>query len=119
MNAPRRTALDMLTSRASSDDMIEELATAFLDRLAHEHPKPGEGEDWYCLNLTSFMGERMGGVLVRLREAETEVNRLRTELASVQQDATKWRRIEFEIERAADHGASDAQDLLATANGEN
>ncbi|MEV7013336.1 hypothetical protein [Streptosporangium sp. NPDC051022] len=46
-----------------------------------------------------------------------EVERLRTERDAAKEDATKWRNVEFEIERAADRGDLDAQDLLAIANG--
>jgi hypothetical protein len=37
------------------------LAQCVTDVRDHQHPE--RGEDLYCLNLTSFMGERMGAVL--------------------------------------------------------
>jgi hypothetical protein len=60
------TALSKIESRPAREEMIEYLAQAFLDYRSHDHPE--SGEDLYCLNLTSFMGERMGMVLARLRE---------------------------------------------------
>lgn len=62
--------IDRLTHTAADDKLIEQLADAVLDRQTHIHPQPGSGEDLYCLNLTSWLGERMGPILVRLREAE-------------------------------------------------
>ncbi|MEV4181671.1 hypothetical protein AB0J28_09510 [Streptosporangium canum] len=47
-----------------------------------------------------------------------EVEELRAQLATTQQDAAKWGRIQFDLGRRADHGDLDAQDLLATAAGE-
>ncbi|GAA2990354.1 hypothetical protein GCM10017559_07940 [Streptosporangium longisporum] len=77
MSTDTTTALAVLANPPSSDASIEDLAAAVLDRLAHEHPQPGGGEDLFCLNLTSYMGERMGNVLTRLRDAEAEQARLR------------------------------------------
>ncbi|MFI6910146.1 hypothetical protein ACIBKY_53460 [Nonomuraea sp. NPDC050394] len=69
--------LARLTSISATDALIEHLAETVRQRLAHEHPQPGGGEDLFCLNLTSYMGERMGAVLVRLREAEAAIQRVR------------------------------------------
>lgn len=62
------TFLNKIESRPASNELIEDLARTFLDYRSHQHPQPGGGEDFFCLNLTSFMGERMGAVLARLRE---------------------------------------------------
>ncbi|WP_156325814.1 hypothetical protein [Nonomuraea sp. SBT364] len=67
------TALSRLSSRPASDQLIEHLAEAVQERLAHEHPQPGGGEDFFCLNHTSYMGERMGAVLVRVRERDAQI----------------------------------------------
>ena len=77
MSTEPTTALDTLTNRPASDDLIEDLAVQVRERLDHEHPKPGSGEDWFCLNLVGYMGERMGNVLTRLRDAEAERAQLR------------------------------------------
>lgn len=45
------------------------------DRRDHEHP---QWEDFYCLNLSSYMGERMAPVLRRLLDAESRAERYRT-----------------------------------------
>lgn len=71
-------ALAALGYRAATDERIADIAQMVLDRAAHDHP--ARGKDLYCLNLTSWMGERMGPVLVRLRDAEAERNALRTEV---------------------------------------
>lgn len=59
----------------ASDRLIETLTALDQERRAHDHPK--QGTDVYCVNQTSFMGAHMGSVLVRLREAEAELQRLR------------------------------------------
>jgi hypothetical protein len=63
------------------------LITTFVEATAnvrkHEHP---EHEDFYCLNLTSYMGERVAPVLRRLLDAEARVTALEAP-AAVQQRA--------------------------------
>jgi hypothetical protein len=66
-----QTALDRLDMKPAPDEAIEHLAKTVLDQRAHDHNATG-GEDLYCLNLTSYLGERMGFVLVRLREVEAD-----------------------------------------------
>lgn len=44
------------------------------DRREHDHST--QAEDWYCLNLSAYMGERMGPVLRRLLDAEARVAEL-------------------------------------------
>jgi hypothetical protein len=61
--------------RPASAGLVASLATAVRDVREHEHPK---WEDLYCLNLTSYMGERMGPVLRRLLDAEARVAELET-----------------------------------------
>jgi hypothetical protein len=52
----------------ATDELIKQLTECFTNYRAHKHPE--RGEDWYCLNLVAYMGERMGPVLRRLRDAE-------------------------------------------------
>ncbi|MFF3310536.1 hypothetical protein [Streptomyces sp. NPDC002952] len=47
-------------------------------RREHDHPK---WEDLFCMNLSSYMGERMAPVLRRLLDLEDEVERLRLRTA--------------------------------------
>jgi hypothetical protein len=51
------------------------------DRRDHDHTT--QREDWYCLNLAAYMGERAAPVLRRLLDAEAEIDRLSDELAEV------------------------------------
>jgi hypothetical protein len=44
------------------------------DYLAHEHPPEGH-PDLFCLNLASYMGSRMHGVLQRLDDARKDAAR--------------------------------------------
>ncbi|MGX1116344.1 hypothetical protein RKD37_001707 [Streptomyces ambofaciens] len=67
-------------AKPATDSLIAGMAKAIRDRREHEHPA---WEDLYCLNLVSWMGERMGPVLRRLLDAEARV----TELEAAQQPA--------------------------------
>ncbi|MFF9285448.1 hypothetical protein [Streptomyces griseosporeus] len=60
--------------KPASDGLLEQLAESVRDRREHDHPT---WEDLYCLNLVSFMGERMGTVLRRLLDAEARAERYR------------------------------------------
>ena len=71
------TFLIGLKHAAADDALIEQMAEAVINRQTHIHPEEGHGADYYCLNLTSYMGAQMAHVLVRLREAEAQVERLR------------------------------------------
>lgn len=59
---------------AATDLLLKSLLEAAVDVRRHEHPSHG---DMYCLNLTCFMGDRMGAVLKRVSELQAEVARLR------------------------------------------
>lgn len=58
---------------AATDGLIDALAKTVADRREHEHPK---WEDLYCLNLTSYAGERTAPLLRRLLDAEARVAEL-------------------------------------------
>ncbi|MET9303221.1 hypothetical protein ABZX66_28260 [Micromonospora aurantiaca] len=66
------TAADLSDTRPATDLMIGHLRETLGERLAHEHPREGQGPDLFCLNLTSYMGERMGPVLRRLADEQAE-----------------------------------------------
>ncbi|MFD9192931.1 hypothetical protein ACFWCA_32555 [Streptomyces phaeochromogenes] len=68
-------------TKPATTGLVAHLAKAVHDVREHEHPK---WEDLYCLNLTSFMGERMGPVLRRLIDAETENEELRARVAELE-----------------------------------
>ncbi|MFK0154199.1 hypothetical protein ACIQVK_19265 [Streptomyces sp. NPDC090493] len=46
------------------------------ERRDHDHTT--QCEDWYCLNLAAYMGERAAPVLRRLLDAEARADRYRT-----------------------------------------
>lgn len=70
-------ATPALQFKPATDELIASLWNALADRQQHDHP---QGGDLFCLNLTSFMGERMGPVLSRLRDVADENDQLRAEL---------------------------------------
>ncbi|MFP3119541.1 hypothetical protein [Streptomyces sp. Iso 434] len=74
---PAQIAAHLGGVRPAGHLLVASLAESVADRRAHQHPK---GEDLYCHNLASWAGERIGPVLRRLIDAETERDRLRVEL---------------------------------------
>ncbi|WP_371793874.1 hypothetical protein OIE91_11455 [Streptomyces albidoflavus] len=74
---PAQIAAHLDGVRPAGHLLVASLAESVADRRTHQHPK---GEDLYCHNLASWAGERVGPVLRRLIDAETERDRLRVEL---------------------------------------
>ncbi|MFI7448122.1 hypothetical protein ACIBQX_11545 [Nonomuraea sp. NPDC049714] len=101
------THLNEIKSQPATDELIAQLAEMVQERLAHEHPKPGHGEDFYCLNHTAYMGERMGNVLARLREAEAAAASI---AAQARRETAQYfaRRMRM-AQRAEEDGGSDAR----------
>ncbi|MGW5928024.1 hypothetical protein ACWF2L_17510 [Streptomyces anulatus] len=64
----------------ATDALIGSFAESVANVRNHEHPS---WEDLYCMNLTSYMGERMAPVLKRLLDTETENARLRAHVAEL------------------------------------
>ncbi|MEU3096588.1 hypothetical protein ABZ690_17770 [Streptomyces sp. NPDC006967] len=77
-------AAHLATVKPASTQLVAGLAKAVHDVREHEHP---QWEDLYCLNLLSYMGERMGPVLRRLLDAEARVAALETDLTVKRQYA--------------------------------
>ncbi|MFG2963534.1 hypothetical protein ACGFZS_09620 [Streptomyces sp. NPDC048288] len=67
--------------------LLAAFGQSVLNRREHQHP---EWEDLFCMNLSSWMGERMAPVLRRLIDAEAEIDALKTaqEKSSREADAT-------------------------------
>lgn len=65
-------------AKPAQNGLIQQIAESVRDRREHDHTT--QREDWYCMNLAAFMGERMGPVLRRLLDAESEVERLAAEV---------------------------------------
>lgn len=84
MSAPlspeqRATILAQLAdAQPATAGLIESFASAIYQRAHHEHPS---WEDFFCLNLSSYMGEHAAPVLRRLLDAEAEVERLTADLS--------------------------------------
>lgn len=56
--------------------LIQSMADTVKQVEEHQHPRPGQGPDLYCLNLTSWMGERMPAVLRVLADAQAKIDTL-------------------------------------------
>ncbi|MEU0667147.1 hypothetical protein ABZ508_02780 [Streptomyces lavendulocolor] len=68
-------------AQPARDGLIRSLAEAIRDRREHNHEPR---EDWYCLNLTGYLGERMAPVLRRLLDVEAERDALRARVAELE-----------------------------------
>ncbi|WP_405548831.1 hypothetical protein [Streptomyces microflavus] len=65
----------------ATNALIGSFAESVANVRNHEHPS---WEDLYCMNLTSYMGERMAPVLKRLLDTETDNARLRARIAELE-----------------------------------
>ncbi|MCF6467380.1 hypothetical protein FAF44_02985 [Nonomuraea sp. MG754425] len=102
--------LDQLTHEPADDDRIEHLA-----RMAMEYAATDPDDDaqiLFRLNHSSFMGQFMGAVLVRLRDAETKLREVsvagrRDTALKLARDFEKWAEMEDDDARRAayDHAA--------------
>ncbi|AZM46612.1 hypothetical protein DMB38_13010 [Streptomyces sp. WAC 06738] len=70
-------------AKPATGALLVQLGGSVRNRLAHD--RSTQREDWYCMNLAAFMGERMGPVLRRLLDAEIECARLRGRVAELEQ----------------------------------
>lgn len=68
-------------ARPARNSLLLSFGKSVQDRREHDHST--QREDWYCLNLAAYMGEKAAPVLRRLVDAEIELARLRAELAEV------------------------------------
>jgi hypothetical protein len=71
--------------RPATDLLLLDLAECAKKVREHEHPT---GEDFYCLNLTGYMGERMGAVLKRLDDELAEVRKWKDRHTALAEEAT-------------------------------
>lgn len=68
--------------------LVESFGKSVADMRGHEHGP----EDWFCLNLAAYMGEKAAPMLRRLLDAETDAARYRTawRFARQRARATGW-----------------------------
>lgn len=82
-------------AKPATSSLLVSFGESVRDRREHEHP---QWEDFYCLNLSSYMGERTGPVLRRLVDIEAENEQLRARVAELEakREATSARIAELE-----------------------
>ncbi|MFF9568451.1 hypothetical protein [Streptomyces sp. NPDC014685] len=68
-------------AKPATDALLGSLAESVANVRDHEHPK---WEDLFCMNLSSYMGERMAPVLRRLLDIEVERDALRARVAELE-----------------------------------
>ena len=76
LSAEQRAALaeNLGDAKPATDGLLVSFAETI--RECREHDHGSQREDWFCLNLSSYMGERMAPVLRRLLDAEARVAEL-------------------------------------------
>ncbi|MFE7128908.1 hypothetical protein [Streptomyces sp. NPDC057617] len=85
-------------AKPAQDGLLVSFGKAIADRRDHEHPK---WEDLFCLNLSSYMGERAAPVLRRLLDAEAQRDDLRDRFAEAVATVTRLEQKRVELERIA------------------
>ncbi|MFJ4678992.1 hypothetical protein [Kitasatospora sp. NPDC088783] len=87
LTASRATAVTELIGdiAPATDSLLQQLAESVRGRREHQHPVH---EDWYCFNQASWAGERIGFVIRRLLDAESEAGRLHRCLADLRGSKT-------------------------------
>lgn len=73
-------------AKPANAKLLNAFGEAVLDCREHEHP---QGEDFHCLNLAAWMGERAGLVLRRLLDAEAGSERLQRQAEFWEEAARK------------------------------
>ncbi|MEV0236902.1 hypothetical protein [Nonomuraea sp. NPDC050786] len=110
--------LDQLAHEPADDDRIEHLARMAMEYAATD---PDDDENiLFRLNHSSFMGQFMGAVLVRLRDAE---NNLREVTVAARRDTALKLARDFEVwaEKESDDARKAAYDhaaIVATTHAE-
>ncbi|MFJ4649511.1 hypothetical protein ACIP6Q_39255 [Streptomyces bobili] len=92
--APRLLAADRSAiaeligdAKPAAPSLLVSFGESVRDRREHDHST--QCEDWFCLNLAAYMGERMGPVLRRLLDAEARVGELLAERHSTNESLSK------------------------------
>lgn len=89
-------------AKAARTSLVMSFGTAVRDRRIHNHLR----EDWFCLNLAAYIGERTGPMLRRLLDTEADARRNRI----------AWQRARtraLALASAADRYATRSRDLQA------
>jgi hypothetical protein len=62
-------------AQPATNGLLESFGKSIADRVGHDHTT--QREDWFCLNLAAYMGEKAAPVLRRLLDAESRAERYR------------------------------------------
>lgn len=66
-------------AQPATDDLLVSFGKSIADRREHDHANAGPDWDWFCLNLSGWLGDKSAPVLRRLLDAEARVAELETE----------------------------------------
>lgn len=79
------STVDLSAYRPATDLLIGQMRETLGEIQEHAHPE--QGEDFYCLNLVSWLGERMGPVLRRLADEQAETKSWKGRHAALAEEA--------------------------------
>jgi hypothetical protein len=93
LSPPREQQLDEITAligdvKPATDRLLVEIAEQVRDRREHDHSSTADW-DWYCLNASGWLGDRMPVVLRRLLDAEARVAELEGRTSTPQPPARR------------------------------
>jgi hypothetical protein len=90
-----------IEQRPATDLLLADLANVITQIREHEQPR---GEDFYCLNLTTYMGERMAAVLKRLTDDQAQVRSWKDRHTALAEEAAGYldRIAELEAEQGGE-----------------
>ncbi|MEU1761201.1 hypothetical protein [Micromonospora sp. NPDC005652] len=98
-------SFDLSDVRPATDLLIAQIRDTVGEIRAHEHPQCGE--DFYCLNLVSWLGERMGPVLRRLADEQAETSKWRQKHTALAEEfAAEAEQLQRELAAADEQIAS-------------
>lgn len=106
----------------ASTGLLMSFGQSVRDRRDHDHTT--QREDWYCLNLAAYMGERVAPVLRRLLDAEVEADRLRAQVAALlaERQSTNAALVDVTLAQRVAEGRPAGEDVVTrqpAAGGEN
>ncbi|MFD4787855.1 hypothetical protein ACFWN1_12535 [Streptomyces sp. NPDC058459] len=99
-------------AKPATPGLLASFAQTVRDRREHDHTT--QREDWYCLNLSAYMGERMATVLRRLLDAESRAERYRTAWGMARTRALSAGGAADRYAKRARQGQDALQDMLLT-----
>lgn len=92
-------------ARPATGELLTAFAEQIRDRREHDHGSAGPDWDWFCLNVSGWLGDKAPTVLRRLLDAEAEIEQPRAELATARADRDA-EIIAWLVKKAGEYGST-------------